>query len=75
MHAYIIIYQYIEGTNCTLDTYNSSGIETAELSFQGVDGASCNLSITTSESVAQCLEDVDKSKLTRLYTCNGYIKQ
>ena len=64
MHAFIV---HTESANCTLDTYNDSGIEMAELSFEGLDGAPCNLSVTTTESVAQCLEDIDKGKLTALH--------
>ena len=59
MHIFIID---TESANCTLHNYNyqnSSGIEMAELSFEGLDGSSCNLSVTTTESIDQCLEDIE----------------
>ena len=72
MHVFIIDK---ESANCTLDNYyyqNDSGIETAEFSFQGLDGASYNLSITVTESIDQCLEDIEilnnSEKTTFLYT-------
>ena len=67
MHVFII---NTEGANCTLDSYNNmsqndSGIEMAELSFQGLDGALCNLSVTATESVAQCLEDIELFNISK----------
>ena len=60
-----------ESANCTLDYYyNDTGIEMAKLSFEGLDGVSCNLSVSTTETVAQCLENikiVNKSKPIKLH--------
>ena len=59
-----------ESANCTFDYYdyqNNSGIEMAEISYQGLNGTYCNLSVTAIESIDQCLEDiqiVNNSKLT-----------
>ena len=56
-----------ESANCTLHDYNytnDSGIETAELSFEGLDGASCNLTVTTTGYIEQCLEDIEDIEIT-----------
>ena len=69
MHVFTI---NTESTNCTLDNYNyqnDSGIEMAELSFQGLNGSSCNLSITATESVDQCLVDIEIVNTSK-QTCN-----
>ena len=38
---------------------NESGIEMAELSFKGLDGGACNLSVTTTSYIEECLEDIE----------------
>ena len=73
MHIFIID---TESANCTLDNYNytyqnDSGIEMAELSFEGLNGSSCNLSVTTTESIDQCLEDIEiVNNSEQTYTSN-----
>ena len=44
---------------------NDSGIEIAELSFEGLDGASCNLSMTTTSDIDQCLEDIEITNMSK----------
>ena len=69
MHVLII---GTESANCALHNYNyqnSSGIEMAELSFEGLNGSSCNLSVTTTESIDQCLEDIEIVNNSK-QTCN-----
>ena len=46
---------------------NDSGIEMAELSFEGLDGASCNLTVTTTgpEYIEQCLEDIEITNMSK----------
>ena len=59
MHVFIID---TESANCTLNNYNyqnDGDIEMAEISIQGLDGSSCNLSINATESIAQCLQDIE----------------
>ena len=60
-----------ESANCMLDYYhNHTGIEMAELSFEDLDGVSCNLSVSTTETVAQYLENiklVNKGKPIKLH--------
>ena len=31
----------------------------AELSFKGLDGGACNLSVTTTSYIEECLEDIE----------------
>ena len=45
---------------------NDSGIETTELSFEGLDGGACNLSVTTTSCIEQCLEDIEDIEITNM---------
>ena len=40
----------------------ASGIETTELSFPGLDGVLCNLSVTTT---TQCLMDIEMGNISK----------
>ena len=41
----------------------------AEFSFESLDGTSCNLSVSTTESIDQCLEDIEIFNTSK-HTCN-----
>ena len=57
----MLVFIDAESTNCILNYQNmdDNSTEMAELSFEGLDGASCNLSVTTNGSVNQCLEAIE----------------
>lgn len=55
-----------ESANCTLRKYNYSDscIEMAELSFKGLDGGACNLSVTTTSYIEECLVNIEDIEIT-----------
>ena len=68
----MLVFIATESANCTLYKYNytrytnDSGIEISELSFKGLDGGACNLSVTTTSDIEQCLDDIEDIEITNM---------
>lgn len=67
---------HAESANCTLLNYNDkdSGIVMADLSYEGHNGTSCTLSVTATQSIDQCFEDI-KIDNTSKQTCGTSYSQ
>ena len=66
----MLVFIATESANRILHNYNytnDSDMEMAELSFEGLDGASCNLTVTTTgpEYIEQCLEDIEITNMSK----------